>query len=62
LYSAEIQEYTNAQAYWDMEGKIRKMANAHLTSRDARGKERTWPLLEPGGMRGSQLFMPKRCD
>jgi hypothetical protein len=62
LYSAEIREYTNAQAYWGMEGKVRKMVNAHLTSRDARGKERTWPLLEPSGMRGSQLFMPKCCD
>jgi hypothetical protein len=61
LYSAEIQEYTNPQEYWNMEGRIRRLANAHLTSRDAEDKERTWPLLEPSDMHGSQLYMPKRC-
>jgi hypothetical protein len=62
LFSAEIQEYKNAQEYFDMVANVDGMARAYLTTRDAKGKERLWPLLEPSDVRGSPLYLGRRCE
>jgi hypothetical protein len=61
LFSMQIEEYKRPQEYWNIAAKINGMVTAQLTSRDAKGVERTWPLLDPSDIPGHVLWLEKPC-
>jgi hypothetical protein len=62
LFSTKLMPYGTTQEKYEALRRGLDIENLRMTTKDAHGVRRTWPILDPGSFRGSELFLNETCD